>query len=110
MSGARAWIVGAGLIVGALVAVFVSQPNAGSPEHSSNSDAADGTSALRLFAEAMGHPTGQVEGSFAPPAPNDLMFVFTPTTAFSRDEAASTVAWLRRGGVLVYASERGDPE
>src|SRR5206468_1702573 len=32
------------------------------------------------------------------------------TTAFSRDEAASTAAWVRRGGVLVYASERGDPE
>jgi hypothetical protein len=38
------------------------------------------------------------------------MFVFTPTSPFTADEAGQTAAWVRSGGVLVYASEKGDPE
>jgi hypothetical protein len=36
--------------------------------------------------------------------------VFTPTSPFTADEADQTAAWVRSGGVLVYASEQGDPE
>src|SRR4029077_18852065 len=81
-----------------------------SPEHSSNSDAANGTSAARLFAQAMGHSTDQVSGTFALPAQPGLMFVFTPTSPYTSDEAERTRLWVRSGGILVYASEQGDPE
>ncbi len=90
--------------------VYFFQPPQGSPEHSSTSDAADGASAAILFAQAMGHPTLEVAGSFTPPSSDALMFVFTPTSPFTADEADRTVAWVRSGGVLVYASERGDVE
>ena len=109
MRGVRGWAVGALLLIGLLVVVFTGQQNSDSPEHSSNSDAANGTSALRLFAAALGHPTDQVAGSFQPPA-DGMMFVFTPTSAYSFNEASSTLVWVRQGGVLVYASESGDPE
>ena len=108
MRGARGWIV-AGVLAVALVAVVLfNQQAATSGDHSSNSDAADGTSALLLYDSALGHPTDQLAGSYTLPAPTGLMFVFTPTSAFSSDEAANTVTWVRGGGVLVYASEGGD--
>jgi uncharacterized protein DUF4350 len=110
MRGARGWALGALLLIGLLAVVFTGQQNPDSPEHSSNSDAANGTSALRLFAAALGHPTDQVAGSFQPPSPDGMMFVFTPTSAYTYDEAATTLFWVRQGGVLVYASESGDPE
>ena len=110
MRNARAWVIGGILLIALFVAVFASQGNSGSPEHSSNSDAADGTSALRFFAQALGHPTDQVAGTFNPPRANDMMFVFTPTTAFSHEDASATAEWVREGGVLVYASEQGDAE
>ena len=110
MRNARGWAIGALLLIGVLVVVFTVQQAPDSPEHSSNSDAVNGTSALRLYAAALGHPTDQVAGSFSPPAADGMMFVFTPTSAFSSGEAAATASWVRQGGVLVYASESGDPE
>jgi hypothetical protein len=38
------------------------------------------------------------------------MFVFTPTSPYTSDEAERTRLWVRSGGVLIYASEQGDPE
>jgi len=96
------------LLIGAVA--YLGQPKQDSPEHSSSSDAANGTSAARLFAQAMGHPTNQIEGSFSPPSANSLMFVFTPTSPFTTDDANQTANWVRLGGVIVYASEQGDPE
>jgi len=89
---------------------YLAQPPQGSPEHSSTSDAADGASAAVLFAQSMGHPTVEVAGAFTLPSPNSLLFVFTPTSPFTADEADRTAAWVRSGGVLIYASEQGDPE
>jgi len=89
---------------------YVAQPRQDSPEHSSNSDAGNGTSAARLFAQALGHPTNTIEGNFSPPDQNGLMFVFTPTSPYTADHANQTAEWVRLGGVLVYADERGDPE
>jgi hypothetical protein len=110
MNGTRGWLI-AGLLAIAVAAVLYSiQPHQDSPEHSSNSDSANGTSAVRLFAEAMGHPTDQTAGSFSAPARTAVMFVFTPTSAFTADEAERTRLWVRAGGILVYASEKGDPE
>jgi len=110
VKGARGWIVAGFISVAIAAAAYLVQPHQDSPEHSSNSDAANGTSAARLFAESMGHPTDQVSGTFTPPAPLGLMFVFTPTSPYTSDEAERTRLWVRSGGVLVYASEQGDPE
>jgi len=110
LRGARGWALVALLLIGLLVAVFVSRQTPDSPEHSSTSDAANGASALRLFAAALGHPTDQVAGSFQPPTSDGMMFVFTPTSAYTYDEAATTLSWVRQGGVLVYANESADPE
>lgn len=110
MKGARGWIIAGLMSIAIAAAAYFIQPGQDSPEHSSNSDASNGTSAARLFAESMGHPTDQVSGTFAPPAAFGLMFVFTPTSPFTSDEAERTLLWVRSGGVLVYASEHGDPE
>jgi hypothetical protein len=106
----RGWLI---LFVLALligVVAYLGQPKQDSPEHSSGSDAANGTSTALLFAQALGHPTSQIEGTFSPPATNGLMFVFTPTSPYTSDDADRTAAWVRQGGVLIYTSEQGDPE
>ncbi len=110
MRGLRGWVIALvlALLIGA--AAYLGQPKQDSPEHSSNSDAANGTSAALLFAGAMGHPTSQIEGTFSPPSQDGLMFVFTPTSPYTSGDASQTAMWVRSGGVLVYASEQGDPE
>ena len=110
MRGARGWILAAVISIAIGGVAYIFQPSTGSPEHSSTSDAADGASAIVLFAQAMGHPTVEIAGSFTLPAESGLMFVFTPTSAFTPDEAKQTADWVRVGGILVYASETGDPE
>jgi hypothetical protein len=110
MRGARGWVLAglAAVIVAALA--YYGRPQQDSPDHSSSSDAANGTSAARLFAQAMGHPTDQVAGTFDLPASPGLMFVFTPTSPYTPGEAKRTMDWVRSGGTLVYASELGDRE
>ena len=110
MKRARGWVTAAVLSLAIAGLAYLAQPPQVSPEHSSTSDAADGASAAVLFAQAMGHPTVEVAGSFTPPSANDLLFVFTPTSPFTAEEADRTAAWVRSGGVLIYASEQGDPE
>jgi hypothetical protein len=110
MKNLRGWVIAfvLALLIGGVA--YLGQPKQDSPEHNSNSDAANGTSAARLFAQAMGHPTSQIEGTFSPPSQNGLMFVFTPTSAYTADDADQTANWVRQGGVLVYASEQGDSQ
>lgn len=109
MKNLRGWVIAFVLAVLIGGVAYLGQPKQDSPEHNSNSDAANGTSAARLFAQAMGHPTSQIEGTFSPPQ-NGLMFVFTPTSPYTADDADQTANWVRQGGVLVYASEQGDPQ
>jgi hypothetical protein len=109
MKGARGWVIlGLAVVVVAALA-FAFQPSQSSPDHSSSSDARDGTSAARLFSTASGHPTEQVAGTFPPSDLLDIMFVFTPTSPYTSNEAERTLEWVRSGGVLIYASEQGDP-
>jgi uncharacterized protein DUF4350 len=108
--GARGWIAAAAGAIVIAAAIYLAQPHEDSPEHSSNSDAANGASAALLFAQAMGHKTEQMSGSFATPAPDGILFVFTPTSLYTRDEAETLRAWVREGGLLVYATEQGDEE
>lgn len=110
MKDARGWIALAAVAILVAAAAYLLQPNQDSPEHSSNSDAANGSSAALLFAQAMGHPADQITGSFNMPDPGSMMFVFTPTSPFTPDEAQRTRAWVSTGGVVVYASEQGDSE
>jgi len=110
MRDVRGWVIV--LVLALLIggAAYFAQPRQDSPQHSSGSDAANGTSAARFFAQAMGHPTTQIEGNFSQPSQDGLMFVFTPTSPYSGQDANDTENWVRRGGVLVYATEQGDPE
>jgi hypothetical protein len=110
VKGARGWVIAAVLSLGIAAVAYFFQPHQDSPEHRSTSDAANGTSAVVLFAQSMGHPTAEISGTFSPPATSSLMFVFTPTSPYTSDEAARTASWVRLGGVLIYASETGDSE
>jgi hypothetical protein len=110
MKGARGWILLAAIAVVIAAAAYVLQPRQDSPEHSSNSDAANGASAALLYAQAMGHPASQVTGSFDLPETGSMMFVFTPTSGYTADEAERTRSWVNNGGILVYSAEQGDPE
>jgi len=106
----RGWIAAGVIGLAIIAAIVIGQQKPDSPEHSTNSDAANGASAVLLYASAMGHPTHQVTGSFAMPEAGSMLFVFTPTSAYTFDEASATAGWVQDGGVLVYASEQGDQE
>jgi len=108
----RGWIaLGAmALLVFVLVLLRGSGNQGQSPDHASTSDAADGTSALRAYADALGHPSGSVEGDFTLPSSSGLLFVFTPTSGFSAADVQQLNGWMQSGGVLVYAAEDGDPQ
>lgn len=111
LRGARGWIIAGAVAIVIAALAYALQPHSDSPEHSSNSDAADGTSAALLFAQAMGHATSQMTDGFDVPASNSVLFVFTPTSPYTPDEADRLHTWVQgEGGVLVYASEQGDPE
>ncbi len=111
MRGARGWIVAALGAILIAAAIYLVQPRADSPEHNTNSDAVNGASAVLLYAQAMGHKTAQMGGSFATPESHSILFVFTPTSPYTSDEADRLRAWVRdEGGLLIYASEQGDPE
>src|ERR1700680_4221359 len=110
MKGARGWAVVTLIAIAIAAIAYYVQPHQDSPEHSSASDAANGTSAARLFAQAMGHTTKQIVGTFAPPANDGLLLVFTPTSPSMSDEATRTASWVNSGGVLIYATEQGDAE
>ncbi|HKV86638.1 MAG TPA: DUF4350 domain-containing protein [Candidatus Dormibacteraeota bacterium] len=110
MRGTRGWVIAAVAVLLLAGLAYVLQPHQSSPDHSSSSDAADGTSAARLFSAAMGHPTEQVAGTFPPADALDIMFVFTPTSPYTSADAGRLLDWVRAGGLLIYASEQGDPE
>src|SRR2546421_3191662 len=107
----RPWLGFAVLI--ALIAIVVTLRGTSandSPDHSSQSDGGNGTSALRYYAQALGHTTGTVEGDFSLPASHSLLFVFAPTSGYSMSEAQQLQSWIGAGNVVVYASEAGDPD
>jgi hypothetical protein len=110
MKISRGWVIAAvgSLLVAGLI--YLVQPRSDSPEHSTNSDAANGASAAWLFTQAMGHPADQITGTFSTPDRLGVMVVFTPTSSFTADEADRTLNWVRGGGLLIYAAEEGDTE
>jgi hypothetical protein len=108
----RGWIaLGAmALLVFVLVLLQGTGTQGRSPDHASTSDAPDGTSALRAYADALGHLSGSVEGDFNLSPTSGLLFVFTPTNGFSAAEVQQLNSWMQSGGVVVYAAEEGDPQ
>ncbi len=111
MKQARGWVAVAAVAALIAAVAYALQPHQDSPEHSSSSDASNGASAALLYAQAMGHPSTQMAGSFDPAGSRyGMLFVFTPTSPYTTDEARQALQWVRSGGVLVYASEQGDPE
>jgi hypothetical protein len=110
VKGARGWVIAGLASIAIAAAAYLVQPHQDSPEHSSNSDAAKGASAARLLAQSMGHPTDQIAGSFSLPPQDGLMFVFSPTSPFTSEEADRIQRWVHTGGTLIYASEQSDPE
>ncbi len=109
----RRWVL-LGVVTALIAVVVLLRGTAGndSPEHSSASDAGNGTSALRYYAQALGHNTGTVEGEFDLPSSPALLFIFSPTTGFNSAEAQRLNGWLSSGNVVVYAAEanRVDPQ
>jgi hypothetical protein len=105
------WIL-LGTVVALIAIVVLLRGTAGgdSPEHSSASDAGNGTSALRLYAQALGHATGSVEGDYNLPSSPALMFIFRPREGFSSAQTQQLDTWLRAGNVVVYATEERDPQ
>jgi len=111
MNERRTWLILLALVVVVIVLVFVGHPGSpsDSPDHRSTSDARNGTSALKLYAEALGHHADAVEASFTIPQDAGLIFVFRPTSRpLTGDDASTLLGWVERGGVLVYASEERD--
>ena len=101
-----------GLMVLAVLALVLLRGNGNanrSPNHASTSDAVDGTSALRLYADTLGHSSGLIEGDFSLPSTPGLLFIFTPG-AFTADQVQQVNTWVTSGGVVVYAAEDGDPQ
>jgi hypothetical protein len=110
MRNARGWIAAAAGAIVIAAAVYLIQPHDDSPEHSTNSDAANGASAALLFSDAMGHHGTQMTESFETPDYFSVLFVFTPTSPYTSNEADALRVWVSGGGTLIYASELGDPE
>jgi hypothetical protein len=108
----RGWIAlsAMALLVFVIVLLRGTGTRGRSPDHASTSDAPDGTSALRAYAQALGHASGSVEGDFNLAPTSGLLFVFTPTTGFNSTEVQQLDSWIRAGGVVVYAAEDGDPQ
>jgi hypothetical protein len=107
----RRLVLVAVLVLAVGVAVYLrGSPSQDSPEHSVRSDAGNGTSALKQLAEALGHPTVTLDGGFTPDLGMRVLFVFTPVTGFTRQEARRLSDYASGGGVVVYASEDGDPQ
>lgn len=83
---------------------------ADSPEHRTDSDAANGASALPQLAQALGHPVVILDTSFQPDLGMGVVFVLTPIVGYSREEARRLADYIVGGGVVVFASEQGDPQ
>jgi hypothetical protein len=65
---------------------------------------------LKQLAEALGHPTVILQGGFTPDLGMRVLFVFTPRTGFTKQEAQRLSDYASGGGVVVYGAEDGDPQ
>jgi Domain of unknown function (DUF4350) len=107
--GARTWAIAA-VVVAIAFALWLRGTSSGdSPEHRTDSDAANGSSALPQLVSALGRRGTVLQDDFAVGPELDELFLLTPTQPFSAEETRRLRAWVSSGGVLVYAAEDGDP-
>lgn len=107
----RPWLLLIALLVVAGILVTLRAQQGQDPAwHSSRSDGPQGTSALVLYAAALGRPVSTVEKGFDLPAAPATLFVFDPFTGYSAGDAGRLRDWVERGGTLVYADEQLDGE
>jgi Domain of unknown function (DUF4350) len=104
----RGWAMVALVVAIGILLVLRGSSTADAPEHRTDSDASNGTSALPQLATALGRRTSTLQDRLDLGPGLDELFVFTPTRGFSPDEARRLSSWVRGGGVLVYAAEDGD--
>ncbi len=106
----RPWLILVGLLVVAGVLVAARGLQGQDPDwHSSQSDGPKGTSALLLYAQALGRPVQTLQGStFDLPATATTLFVFDPFTEYTTHEAVKLKDWVSSGGTLVYADDNLD--
>jgi hypothetical protein len=107
VSGRAVWI---GLLLLGILAAFILRgaSTGDSPQHRTDSDSANGASALPQLAQRLGHPTDTLDTTFEPDRRLGELFVLTPA-GFTAEEASRVLAFAQAGGVVVYASEQGDP-
>jgi len=99
------------VVLGIVVAFALRGTSSGdSPEHRTDSDAANGASALPQLAAALGYSPETLDGGFQPDLGMGAVFLLSPTVGFTKDDARRAADYLAGGGVLVYAAEQGDPE
>ncbi|MBO0682530.1 MAG: DUF4350 domain-containing protein, partial [Candidatus Dormibacteraeota bacterium] len=106
---ARTWALVALVAATGLALLLRGSSSGDSPEHRTDSDAANGASVLPQLVSALGRQSTTLQDSFNLQNLNEL-FVLNPTQGFSRDQAHRLSSWVSRGGVLVYASPDGDPQ
>ncbi|HEX6349200.1 MAG TPA: DUF4350 domain-containing protein [Candidatus Dormibacteraeota bacterium] len=106
----RPWLVLVALLVVAGVLVAARGLQGQDPDwHSSLSDGPKGTSALLLYAKALGRPVQTLQGSsFELPPTATTLFVFDPFAEYTSDEATAIKDWVSTGGTLVYADDNLD--
>ena len=108
--GARTLGVAALLLAIVLAFALRGSSSGDSPEHRTDSDAANGASALPQLASSLGHPVRTLDGGFQPDLGMGAVFVLSPSVGFTKDEASRAADYLAGGGALVYAAEQGDPQ
>ena len=96
--GGRA--LGVGALLAAIVLAFALRGTSSgdSPEHRTDSDAANGASALVQLAAALNHPTTTFRDGFQPDLGMGVVFVLSPTVGFTREEAARALDYVKWTG------------
>ncbi|MGH7777528.1 MAG: DUF4350 domain-containing protein [Candidatus Dormibacterales bacterium] len=103
-------LMAAGVAAAVVLVVLAAYQQQDSTDHRSDSDSPGGTSALRLYAAALGHPVTAPGNSLALPGRGGLLFVFSPDVGFTAAEAHGVRDWVSSGGVLVFADGAADSE
>ena len=103
------YLVSALLVVVTLVFILVqtTAPSSGGRTASAYDNGPGGAGALRRYLESMGATTATLQGSAFTPGGARVLFILGASELVSPDDAARARAFVRGGGTLVLATERG---